>query len=379
MINDISLYQFKNYAEKRTIPFSALNIIYGSNGKGKSTMLQALMLLSQTLRAEDKLQQLRINGEFVALDRFDDILCSYAEVDDQEFHISLHSGADFIETVYTKNQLPQRANLKKLKVNGIDYVTENTEELSDEKGSAEDSSEKGYSIQSISDVVGLQQLKNMYYVSADRRGPINSIKRDDNIDPDYVGVNGDHTIHVLYHHPELLPKLAEALSLIFKGATISLPSDPIEDDLRLLLDSTDCSKGYKPTNVGFGYSHVLPIIVQVLLAKPGSIVIIENPEAHLHPGAQSRIVEFLIRQMNEKSLQIFIESHSDHIINGARLAVKNHTITSHSVSIIFVSRDETDVRGIPSIQQIKVLPNGALTEYFDDFMDEWTKQSGALL
>lgn len=379
MINDISLYQFKNYAEEVTIPFSALNIIYGSNGKGKSTMLQALMLLSQTLRAEDKLQHLRINGEFVSLDRFEDILCSYAETSEEEIHISLHSGSDYIETIFTKGQLPQRANLKALRVNGMDYVTENASDKTEENGCVDEADEIGYSIHSISDVAGLQQIKSMYYVSADRRGPINGIKRDDNVNPDCVGVNGEFSIQVLYHHPELLSQLEDALSTIFKGASIRLPSDSNDDDLKLLLDSSDSSKGYKPTNVGFGYSHVLPIIIQVLLAKPNSIVILENPEAHLHPGAQSRIVDFLIHQMKEKSLQIFIESHSDHIINGARLAVKNQTITPNEVSILFVSRDETDVRGIPSVHQVEILPNGALCDYYDDFMDEWTKQSGALL
>lgn len=379
MINDISLYQFKNYAEEVTIPFSALNIIYGSNGKGKSTMLQALMLLSQTLRAEDKLQHLRINGEFVSLDRFEDILCSYAETSEEEIHISLHSGSDYIETIFTKGQLPQRANLKALRVNGMDYVTENASDKTEENGCVDEAVEIGYSIHSISDVAGLQQIKSMYYVSADRRGPINGIKRDDNVNPDCVGVNGEFSIQVLYHHPELLSQLEDALSTIFKGASIRLPSDSNDDDLKLLLDSSDSSKGYKPTNVGFGYSHVLPIIIQVLLAKPNSIVILENPEAHLHPGAQSRIVDFLIHQMKEKSLQIFIESHSDHIINGARLAVKNQTITPNEVSILFVSRDETDVRGIPSVHQVEILPNGALCDYYDDFMDEWTKQSGALL
>lgn len=379
MITEISLYQFKNYAEKRTIPFSALNIIYGGNGRGKSTMLQALLLLSQTLRAEDKLHKLRVNGEFITLDRFEDILCSYAEEDEQEIHINVHSGSDFIETVYTKDQLPQRAKLKVLKINGKDYVSENAVESFDEKGCAEDASDTGFSFDSISDVTGLQHLKSMCYVSADRRGPINTIKRDDNVDSSYVGVNGEYTIQAMYHHSELISQMSAALSYIFKGATIRIPSNPDDDDLRLLLDSSDNSQGYKPSNVGFGYSHVLPIVVQVLLAKPGSIVIIENPEAHLHPGAQSRMVEFLINQIKEKSLQIFVESHSDHIVNGARLAVKNQTITSKDVSVLFVSKDETDVRGIPFVHKIDILPNGALSEYFDDFMDEWTKQSGALL
>ena len=382
MINDISLYQFKNYAEEVTIPFSALNIIYGSNGKGKSTMLQALMLLSQTLRAEDKLQHLRINGEFVSLDRFEDILCSYAETSEEEIHISLHSGSDYIETIFTKGQLPQRANLKALRVNGMDYVTENASDKTEENGCVDEADEIGYSIHSISDVAGLQQIKSMYYVSADRRGPINGIKRDDNVNPDCVGVNGEFSIQVLYHHPELLSQLEDALSTIFKGASIRLPSDSNDDDLKLLLDSSDSSKGYKPTNVGFGYSHVLPIIIQVLLAKPNSIVILENPEAHLHPRGQAEIGK-LIAETVARGVQVFVETHSDHVINGIRVAVKKCIVKPEDVNIAFFERSPHNVVAddgatrdeiYSEVRNIKVGADGSLSEYPTDFMDEWSIQ-----
>jgi len=375
MITSLSLYQFKNFVDKQSIPFSSLNIIYGSNGRGKSSILQSVLLLSQTLRAEDKLVNLRLKDEFVDLGRYEDVLCSFAE-DEKFFSIELDSDDDHIESVYTEGDLPQRAYLQSLRINGQDYRQEIVKEKADADGL---NASSGSTFRTISDVTGLQHLKNMYYISADRQGPKNSVRRDDNSNCDLVGIHGENLIQLLYHHPEIMGEVSEVLQYVFKGASIKLPSQPTEEYLELMLDSKNGTKGYKPVNVGFGYSHVLPIIAQVLLAKQGSIVIVENPEAHLHPGAQSRFMSFLISQMKKKSIQLFIESHSDHIVNGARLAVKMGEVNSSDVNVLFVSQDETDMRGVPVVHPITIGSNGALSEYYDDFMDEWTKQAGALL
>ena len=80
------------------------------------------------------------------------------------------------------------------------------------------------------------------------------------------------------------------------------------------------SSEYRPTNVGFGITYALPIVVSVLSARPGSLVIIENPEAHLHPRGQVKMGELLC-QASAAGIQILIETHSDHVLNGIRLAV----------------------------------------------------------
>ena len=125
-------------------------------------------------------------------------------------------------------------------------------------------------------------------------------------------------------------------------------------------------------NVGFGYSYILPVIVGTLLAEKGSIVIVENPEAHLHPGAQSRIMEFLIEQSLKKSLQLIIETHSDHVVNGMRISIKRGTL-SPSDSIIqhfAYTENVTD----PVITCITSDAYGNLSDYPEDFQDEWTAQ-----
>lgn len=76
-------------------------------------------------------------------------------------------------------------------------------------------------------------------------------------------------------------------------------------------------------NVGFGISYALPVIVALLSAKPGALILIENPEAHLHPEGQAMMAQ-LIALVAQAGVQVVIETHSDHIINGVFVACKRY-------------------------------------------------------
>jgi predicted ATPase len=76
----------------------------------------------------------------------------------------------------------------------------------------------------------------------------------------------------------------------------------------------------RPGNIGFGVSYALPIIVAGLLTQPGDMLIVENPEAHLHPAGQSKLGRFLANVAGSGT-QVIIETHSDHVLNGTRLAI----------------------------------------------------------
>jgi predicted ATPase len=131
--------------------------------------------------------------------------------------------------------------------------------------------------------------------------------------------------------------------------------------------------GFKPSNVGFGYSSILPIIVTGLIAKPNEKIIIENPEIHLHPKAQSALIEFLVKVANT-GVQIFIESHSDHIINGILVQCKkfeesqNDGISKDDVTINYFAQDEEKKVKITKMNieeggRIRYTPKG----FFDQF------------
>jgi predicted ATPase len=110
----------------------------------------------------------------------------------------------------------------------------------------------------------------------------------------------------------------------------------------MLLNNTKNSYAYKPVNVGFGYSYILPLIVTGLIAKPGEFIIVENPEAHLHPRAQSKIAEFF-SSVASCGVQVFIESHSEHILNGLRVSsLKPEISIKHSDIVIHYFNENFD-------------------------------------
>ena len=126
------------------------------------------------------------------------------------------------------------------------------------------------------------------------------------------------------------------------GASIDVLGKEKENSvLQLTLcNNTNCDKKVKAINFGFGYSYILSIIITSLIAQPGYTVFIENPEAHLHPRAQSRLTELLCK-LAESGVQVFVETHSEHVINSVRLCSlkDNFSLTNEDVSMYFFSED----------------------------------------
>lgn len=102
------------------------------------------------------------------------------------------------------------------------------------------------------------------------------------------------------------------------------------------------------TNIGFGISYVLPIIVTGLIAKPDTIMVVENPEAHLHPSAQSKIGQFLA-VIAQSGVNVIVETHSDHVINGIQIATAKHIISKEHVSINFLAKTKL-IKKIDNLQ-----------------------------
>lgn len=106
--------------------------------------------------------------------------------------------------------------------------------------------------------------------------------------------------------------------------------------------SINGSREVKPHHVGTGVSYVANIIAAALSCKKGSLFIVENPEIHLHPGAQSKLLEFFC-YLSARGLQIIVETHSDHIFNGLRKNVKKGVVAVEQISVYFFKLDENDL------------------------------------
>ena len=110
-------------------------------------------------------------------------------------------------------------------------------------------------------------------------------------------------------------------------------------------------------DVGYGVSQVLPILVDALQSKRGTMFLLQQPEVHLHPKAQAALGSFLLRLSQEQSAKFVIETHSDFLLDRLRMQIRDsEDLDPEDVSILFFERDGVAV----NIHPISIDSNGDL-------------------
>jgi len=330
MIKELQIQNFKCFQQTRPFEFSKLNLLTGINGRGKSSLLQTFLVLSQSAWRNTDLKKLVINDELLNLGNFDDIKNSETPRG-ENIHFNFKFDSPFIDEAkiqYAENpdEALQAECVKiEIKSQGKQVIIEPKKKQSNEIV-----------------LTFAELIKKIHFVSADRLGPVKYVDKTNLPEFVHVGPRGEHTINILANSinfdnvndilykgndaKSVIQQTIEWLAYILEGAKIDIKGRDKESSvLYMLLNNKNNSYAYKPTNVGFGYSYILPLIVTGLIAKPGETIIIENPEAHLHPRAQSRIAEFFAK-VSSCGVQVFIESHSEHILNGLRVSALNPEI-----------------------------------------------------
>lgn len=341
MIKELQIQNFKCFQDSPLFSFSKLNLLTGINGRGKSSLLQTFLILSQSARKNSTLKQLFINDEFVQLGNFDDIKNSETTREKNiQFSLKLESIFKEVKFEFKENETDALlADLQEITIidskDEVSKYQKTTKEIND-------------NISILADI-----LKKIHFVSADRLGPVKYVDKTNLPEFIHVGTSGEHSINILHNSDKLplvndnlylgqdaksvIQQTEEWLNYILEGAKIEIiGKDKQSSVLSLLINSRKNSYSYKPNNVGFGYSYILPLVLTGLIAKEGEIIIIENPEAHLHPRAQSKITEFFVK-VASCGVQVFIESHSEHILNGLRVCALNPDvkISHNDISITY--------------------------------------------
>ena len=153
----------------------------------------------------------------------------------------------------------------------------------------------------------------------------------------------------------------------FPGAEINAQPIPKTNLMRLELRTGRTSDWRRPSNTGFGITYAFPVLVAAMIAAPGQTLVVDSPEAHLHPKGQSRIGYFLAK-VAASGVQIVIETHSDHVLNGIRLALRDREIESDKVAIYFFGCEAR-----PQVTRVTADDNGALNQGPDGFFDQSEK------
>lgn len=147
--------------------------------------------------------------------------------------------------------------------------------------------------------------------------------------------------------------------------------------LRLELRIGDIGDWRRPSNIGYGLTYAFPVIVAGLLAKPDQILIIDSPEAHLHPLGQSQMGRFLA-QVAAAGVQVIIETHSDHVLNGIRLAVRDKNIVPEKVAVHFFNHPGVVSTCLSRVVSPLVDSQGNLSEWPNGFCDQSEKDLARL-
>jgi len=138
-------------------------------------------------------------------------------------------------------------------------------------------------------------------------------------------------------------------------------------------------------DVGFGVSQVLPVLVQLFYAPANSIIIMEQPEIHLHPKAQALLADVMIDAISarengrERGIQLIVETHSEHFLRRLQRRIAEDAVTNNQVAAYFADTKTTPT----SLQGLKIDEGGNIINWPDDFfgdeMGDITAQSLAAL
>ena len=184
----------------------------------------------------------------------------------------------------------------------------------------------------------------------------------------------DKRVHSNAISPNLKHQVEAWMGEISPGIRINLDTYPDIDriNLRYSFVGQVTSNAYRSINVGFGITYTLPIVVALLAAEQDALVLLENPESHLHPQGQFKLGELMARAAS-CGIQVIVESHSDHILNGIRVAVRNKIIAPDEVSLYYLSRPAETDQLSSKVDSPRLDEDGRIDEWPEGFFDEWEK------
>lgn len=370
MIRTLELLNFKCYKATK-IGFAPLTVFAGMNAVGKSTAMQALAFLRQSFFSLKPDSAVPVNGTLVSFGQMDDLLYSHAEARD--------SGAPIeVAVEFDKGE------------KSVQFKGRRCQECE----SAFDVDQTVFVEQFVRETIGEALFSDSFaYLCADRVGPRTNFRAPtaDELKINRFGNRGEYCAWHLATRKLSRLSVSELLtedngvladSLIQQvsawmgkmGRPVRVSADMNERQRTAWLSFSflegDAGYGmdYSPANVGFGLTYSLPVFVALLSLPRGGLALIENPEAHLHPHGQVAMGEFLSK-VAAHGVQVVVETHSDHVLNGIRLAVKKGIVPGGDVKLNFVAK-AAEERTVEVVSP-RILPSGAIDIWPEGFFDDY--------
>lgn len=328
MIERVSVRNFKAFSSC-TAAFTPLTLILGENGIGKSTLVQALLLSKQAVDSTDATpDQLFLNGPLVHIGNGFDALRQNA--DEERIYVDLTVGGEQLsweaDYIATSDILPMRftheEGLDRLRGLKMRYLCAErvgpqlVAPYSEAEASRTGMDHKG------TNAFGLLHYSSETALEAD--------------DPRVPGTATSRSIPALFDY---------YLNQVSTGATVSVQDlseiDSVSATFSFVRPGALRMERIRPTNVGFGLSYVSSVIVTCLIAHPGDLIIVENPEAHLHTKGQRAMIDLMLRTARA-GVQVICESHSRELLYSTRKRILDHDFPEEIASVLYVHADPQD-------------------------------------
>jgi predicted ATPase len=429
MLTHLKLENFKIWRSTGPIRLAPITFLLGTNSSGKSSLIQSLLLIRQTVKGDDPNLDLNLGnpdaGDSVTLGQFKDFLCRHGAASEStsatqvgiEFRW-LDSGESNSSTLFSARYgkgSSGSAELTYLRLGkdgqgftverrkpGIYRLTLGTQakplgQSADYRpqrsfaftaATLNKLGETGEAIKPVGPAL-LDELGRIIYL-----GPVRRMAQRDYVwggrIPDHIGDDGakavdaliasgialqqakkrthasspegqlfDQTIHWLKEM-----NLADGLSIRALGGSARY---------ELMIEKDGQASNLK--DVGVGVSQVIPVIVAALFAKTGHIVIVEEPESHLHPLAQSKLAELFAQVSKQRNVQFIVETHSEHLFRRMQTLIAREEVSIADSAMYFVERDCKNARLLPleidDLGRVRNWPK----EFFGDALGETREQT----
>ena len=409
-ITKIAVKGFKSIVEERAIDIRPLTILAGANSSGKSSIMQPLLMLKQTLEAPYDPGPLLIDGpnvQFTAASQFLSTLPDGKKVDRFQIRIgtSKSSSSHSIETTFRNVpsgiEIVKMTSKVKLEENSPvfpEHLTLYPEMPPEEIKALTDQ----YRLLKVVGVNVVKRSRCFLRLAAQGNSKLNldttlkfindpesdifetihlpglpgnsgRIYKFTNTGPPYPGTFDNYVASLIHDWQEAkdnrLKKVADALytlGLTGQVGTRKIGDVGIEVRVgRLRHDSTDKTDMVNIADVGLGVSQVLPVLVAVIAAEPGRLVYIEQPELHLHPNAQVALSKVLAGAA-KRGVRVVVETHSSLLLLGIQTLVAEGNLSPELVKLHWFSRNKDGVTEIASADLDEAGAYGEWPEDFDD-------------
>jgi predicted ATPase len=392
MLKDITLRNFKIWKSTGFLKFAPVTLLLGTNSSGKSSIIQSLLLIRQTVRCNDPNLSLYFGEEgrqdSVVMGQFSDVLCRHGSdrnigiefswtrpdsvekpfqfsaeyqstpsnaaeinklrigVDGQGFHVTRQKRGAFKLDIDLKKSAKLRASREFKPQNSFTFSPATLAKLDPEA--------RLEILESSSAL--LEELANIIYL-----GPVRQLAKRQyqwgGITPATIGDDGSRAVDALIASGTSA-KAGKPGGELFDETGFWLRKMGLADSLEIRrlgkspLHEVWVSRDGASSNlrdVGVGVSQILPVIVAALHAQPGHIVMIEEPESHLHPLAQSILAELLTTISKERGVQFIIETHSEHLFRRMQTLLAKQEIAPGQCAMYFVEKENGEAK-IRSLQ-----------------------------